>query len=88
MAAKVEVYGKPNCGFCTKAKLELDNRKISYEYKDVSLQVNMSELLERAEVRPKSVPQIYINNELIGGYNELVKYIEDTNFTGTGYSLS
>jgi glutaredoxin len=35
----------------------------------------------------RTFPQIVINGTNIGGYNELVKYIEDNNFNGTGYSL-
>lgn len=83
----ITIYGKANCGFCTKAKEFAKKHQFEYEYKDVGLSLFMEELLERSEVRPKSVPQIYIHDKHIGGYNEFVKYVEDTNFTGTGWTL-
>lgn len=80
------VYGKPNCPFCTKAKNVLDQRDLKYEYKDVSLVQNMTELKE-AYPLAKSVPQIWIGDKHIGGYNQLVSYLEDTGYNGTGFSL-
>jgi glutaredoxin len=35
----------------------------------------------------KTVPQIVVNGVKIGGYTELVNYIEDTGYTGTGHTL-
>ena len=34
------------------------------------------------------MPQIFIGGESIGGYDELIKYIENTGFNGTGHSNS
>jgi glutaredoxin len=47
----------------------------------------MEELLERSEVKPKSVPQIWIDGTYVGGYNEFVRYLEETSYNGTGWSL-
>jgi glutaredoxin len=35
----------------------------------------------------RSVPQVVINGDTIGGYEQLATYLEDTGFNGTGYSL-
>ena len=35
----------------------------------------------------RSVPQIFIGSDRIGGYNELVTYVEDTGYNGTGLTL-
>jgi glutaredoxin len=35
----------------------------------------------------RTVPQIIINGDKIGGYNELVSYIEETGYNGTGLTL-
>lgn len=83
----VTIYGKANCGFCAKAKEFASKSKIEFEYKDVGLKAMMDELLERAETRPKSVPQIWVDNLHIGGYNEFVRYIEETGYNGTGETL-
>ena len=81
------IYGKANCGFCTKAKEFARQQELEFEYKDVGLTAFMDELLEKCEVRPKSVPQIWVNGTHVGGYNEFVRYVEETGFTGTGYTL-
>lgn len=82
----ITVYGKPNCPFCTKAKNLLDKRTLKYEYKDVSLEENMAALKE-AYPLAKSVPQIWIGGLHVGGYNQLVSYLEDTGYNGTGFTL-
>lgn len=82
----IKVYGKPNCAFCTKAKNLLDQRNLKYEYKDVSLVQNMTELKE-AYPQAKSVPQIWVGGTHVGGYNQLVSYLEDTGYNGTGHTL-
>ena len=83
----ITIYGKENCAFCTKAKQFADIRGFKYEYKDVGLAPFMEELLERSTERPRSVPQIWVNNNHIGGYNEFVSYVENTSYTGTGHTL-
>lgn len=80
------IYGKPSCGFCTKAKRFADDRQIAYEYKDVTNAKFLEELKE-AVPGVKSVPQIFVNGDLVGGYTELVTYIEETGYTGSGHSL-
>lgn len=82
----ITIYGKPSCGFCTKAKNFCDSRSLAYEYKDVTTATFMEEL-KTAYPEARSVPQIWVNNDRIGGYNELVAYVEDTGYTGTGDSL-
>lgn len=82
----VIIYGKPSCGYCTKAKNFCKDRMLEYTYKDVQNESFMQELKEKyAEVR--SVPQIFINGDHIGGYTDLVSYVEDTGYNGTGLTL-
>jgi glutaredoxin len=35
----------------------------------------------------RTVPQIVIGGKKIGGYDQFTKYIDDTGYNGTGYSL-
>lgn len=83
----ITIYGKENCTYCTRAKQFAETRGLQYVYKDVGLANYMDELLERAEERPRSVPQIWVDESHVGGYNEFVAYVENTGYTGTGYSL-
>jgi glutaredoxin 3 len=82
----VIVWSKENCPSCTKAKTLLDNRKIPFEVRQIGEEWTREQLLE-AVPTARSVPQIMINGQSIGGYEELVRYMEDTGYNGTGHSL-
>ena len=83
----VVVYSKDFCPYCTKATHLLDSLEIKYEVKKIGVDVTREQLLEVAP-NARTAPQIVINNNVIGGYEQLVSYIEDTGFNGTGESLS
>lgn len=83
----ITIYGKTNCGFCTKAKDLAESRKIKYEYKDVGIsQATLDEMQARVSSPVRSVPQIFIGDKHIGGYSDLMKYIDQTGYNGTGES--
>jgi glutaredoxin len=84
----ITIYGKTNCGFCTKAKDLVESKKFKYEYKDVGIsQAVLDELQTRVSTPVRSVPQIFIRDKHIGGYSDLIRYIEETGYNGTGESL-
>lgn len=84
----ITIYGKANCDFCTKAKDLVESRKYEYEYKDVGInQTALDEMHARVPAPVRSVPQIFIRNNYIGNYSDLLKYIESTGYNGTGESL-
>jgi glutaredoxin len=72
----IEIYSKDNCGYCDAAKRLLEDAGYLYtEYKiestgDERLRL-MNELTDRLGQAPKTVPQIFINNEAIGGFTQL-----------------
>ena len=82
----VIVYSKPNCPYCVRAKKLLETYSIPYTEKVVGVDVTREELLEAAP-NARTVPQIIINKEVIGGYEQLSSYMENNNFNGTGYTL-
>jgi len=66
----VEVYTRPGCGFCVSAKQLLNNRGIKFTEHDISKDRDRyAEMLNRSTQR--TFPQIFINNESIGGFTEL-----------------
>ena len=68
---KVEIYTWQYCPFCIRAKALLDQKGINYqEYSIDGDQEARSRMIDRANGR-KTVPQIFINNEGIGGCEEL-----------------
>jgi glutaredoxin 3 len=68
--ARVEVYTTSSCPFCVRAKLLLAARGIAYDEIDVSADVALRGDLVRRTGR-RTVPQIFIDGESIGGYEEL-----------------
>ncbi len=68
--AKVTIYTTEYCPFCTAAKDFLKHKNIPFEEIDVSEDEKKAELRARSGWR--TVPQIFIDDELIGGYQELL----------------
>ena len=70
--AKVEIYTKTFCGFCTRAKRLLDMKKVNYdEYSGDLGGAKKAEMVQRAGGRT-TVPQIFVEGRHIGGCDELM----------------
>ncbi|OGQ27047.1 MAG: glutaredoxin 3 [Deltaproteobacteria bacterium RIFCSPLOWO2_02_FULL_50_16] len=67
--AKIKIYTASYCPYCRAAKALLDGKKIAYEEIDVTDDKKFKALIKRTGW--KTVPQIFINNELVGGFQEL-----------------
>jgi glutaredoxin 3 len=80
----VTVYTKDYCSYCEAAKRLLNKLNIAFETKKVGVDVTREQLLEVAP-NARTVPQIVIGGKVIGGFDELQEYIDETNFNGTGY---
>ena len=82
----IHIWGKPACPSCTKAKALCEQRGYQFEYLELGKDFDREQVLtEFPEAR--TFPQIVVNGQKVGGYDQLVKYIEDTNYTGTGHTL-
>jgi glutaredoxin len=77
MKANAIVWSKDNCTFCDQAKALLEQRNIVYEERKIGHGYSREDLLE-AVPTARTVPQIFVNNNHIGGFTELRKYIEET----------
>ena len=81
------VYSKNNCVFCSKAKSLLTN--LGLEYQEKSLEKDFgsdpSKLIEDIGKNVRTMPQIKIDGDLVGGYHQLIEYFDDkglVNFKG------
>lgn len=74
---KAVVWSKYNCPFCDQAKALLKQRGIVFEEKKIGDGYSKEDLLE-AVPTARTVPQIFLNEKLIGGFTELKKYLEET----------
>ena len=71
---KIIIYTKDNCPFCDMAKNLMNNKNLQYKEVNVSNdQVKIDEMIKKAAGR-RSVPQIFIDGDLIGGFDDLSEY--------------
>jgi glutaredoxin len=75
MYKKVEIYSKSNCSYCEMAKQYFDNQNIEYTLYDVENISTFKDLLAR-NPSARTMPQIFINDELIGGYTDLIEWLK------------
>ena len=69
--AKIEIYTKAFCPYCTRAKQLLDSKGVAYEEFDITMGgPKRQEMIQRANGRT-TVPQIFIDGEHIGGSDDL-----------------
>ncbi len=70
--AKIEIYSKEWCPYCTKAKALLRSKQLEYEEIDVTEDAVLEQqMVERS--RRRTVPQIFIDERSIGGYDDLAQ---------------
>ena len=72
---KVEIYTKSWCPFCVRAKDYLRAKGVNFEEVDVTSDAERETEMVRRAGRT-SVPQIFINNQHIGGSDDLIAAYE------------
>ena len=72
MSKKVEIYSKSNCSYCVMAMNFFDSKNMDYEVYSADDPKIFSEMMER-NPQARTVPQIFIDDQLIGGYTDLVE---------------
>jgi glutaredoxin 3 len=72
---KVVVYSTAQCPYCRLAKELLTARNIAFEEIRVDLDDNKREEMMRLSNR-RTVPQIFINDQSIGGYDDLAALVK------------
>lgn len=70
---KAVVWSKYNCTFCEQAKSLLTQKDIAFEERKIGDGYTREELLE-AVPNARTLPQIFLDEKLIGGFTELKAY--------------
>ena len=70
------VYGKANCPFCEMSKQELALQGILFDY--IDLQETGKTAAEVTGRKVSTLPQIYIKGKYIGGYDDLMVFLNST----------
>ncbi len=69
--AKIEVYTTASCPFCVRAKALLRGKGLQFEEIDVTNDSALREKMVEMAGGRRSVPEIFINGRIVGGYEEL-----------------
>ena len=69
------VWSKTPCPFCDQAKQLLRLKGISYEERNITSGNWTKDQLLEAVPNARTVPQIFIDDKLVGGYTELKTFL-------------
>jgi glutaredoxin 3 len=72
---KATVWSKNACPFCVQAKALLESKGIEFEERNVSKDWTREQLLE-AVPNARTLPQIFLDDKLVGGFTELRKHLQ------------
>ena len=72
--AKALVWSKNNCPFCVQAKNLLKLKGIEFEERNINEEWTRQQLLE-AVPTARTLPQIFLDDKLIGGFTELRRHL-------------
>jgi len=75
---KAIVWSKYQCTFCDQAKALLTQKGITFEERKIGDGYTREQLLE-AVPTARTVPQIFLDGELVGGFNELKERLVNVN---------
>lgn len=73
---KALVWSKDACPFCVQAKALLESKSIEIEERNVSKDWTKEQLLE-AVPNARTLPQIFLDDQHIGGFTELKKHLTE-----------
>ena len=72
---QIQIYSKPNCIWCDRAKKLLSSKNFNYTERCIGTDLTKEQF--KALFPDKyTVPQIIIDGNLIGGYTELEEYFD------------
>ena len=69
------VWSKDSCPFCVQAKALLESKGIKFEKRNVSKDWTREQLLA-AVPNARTLPQIFLDDKLVGGFTELRKHLQ------------
>ena len=75
--AEVVVYTTMFCPYCSGARKLLGARGIAFEEIDVTMDAARRASMARMAGGRRTVPQIFIDGEAVGGYDDLVRLERD-----------
>ena len=75
---KAIVWSKDQCPYCVQAKQLLDSKGIEYEERNIMHGTYTKEQLLEAVPTARTLPQIFLDEEYVGGFTELRKKLTES----------
>lgn len=72
----ITIYGKEACGFCTMSKTLCESKGVEYTYLSLGEDYD-AEAFYAKFPNAKTFPQIIVDDESIGGFNELRQRLDN-----------
>lgn len=69
--ARVEIYTKWGCPYCTRAKALLDSKGVSYEEHDVTMGGQAKQAMLARKPDAMTVPQVFVDDVALGGCDDI-----------------
>ncbi|MCL7944393.1 GrxA family glutaredoxin [Marinobacter sp. ATCH36] len=74
---QVTIFGRASCGFCMRARQLCEINDFPYRYVDIVEEGISKEDLSKTIGKPvHTVPQIFVGQEHIGGFDHFSEYLE------------
>ncbi len=76
---KITIFGRPGCGFCSRAKQLCEINNFEHKYIDIWAEGISKQDLEKTVGEPvNTVPQIFHGDDYIGGCQEFEAFINES----------
>jgi glutaredoxin 3 len=75
---KATVWSKDQCPYCVQAKALLESKGIEYEERNIMQGTYTKEQLLEAVPTARTLPQIFLDEEYVGGFTELRKKLTES----------
>ncbi len=73
---KAELYGADWCGYCARARKRLLSEGLDLRVFEVGEDISHEALADKVGRRVETIPQIFIDGEYVGGYEDLLRYLD------------
>jgi len=71
------IWSKDGCVYCLMAKRLISSKNIKFEERNIDEGVWTKEQMLVEAPDAKTFPQIFLHGKYVGGYDDLLKYVED-----------
>ena len=71
----IEIWGKPQCPFCDRAKALCKQKGLEYTYKSLGTDFGREDMVETFP-GARTFPQIIVEGQKIGGYTDLEAHLK------------